>query len=90
MKIVILLYDAMTALDAVGPYEVLTCLRDAEIVFVAEQAGPVRMDSGHLTLVADKSIDDIAEADILLIPGGPGSEAVMANERVLDWVRQIH
>lgn len=89
MKIVFFLYDGMTALDAVGPYEVLACMSDAEVVFVAEEAGPVMTDTGSLLLVAEKSIAEIDSADILLIPGGPGDEAVMANEAVLDWVRRI-
>lgn len=88
MKIVFLLYDAMTALDAVGPYEVLRCMSDAEIMFAAEQKGPVQTDSA-LSLMADYAIDEIDAADILLVPGGPGSDALEKNGRVLDWIRKI-
>lgn len=70
MKINILLYDKMTALDAVGPYEVLSRMPGAEVLFVAERAGPVRMETGFLSLVADASLEDAPEADIVVVPGG--------------------
>jgi putative intracellular protease/amidase len=70
MKINILLYDGMTALDAIGPYEALSRLPGAEMLFVGERAGPVRMDTGALSLIADATLDDAPAADIVLVPGG--------------------
>ncbi len=90
MKIAILLYENMTALDAVGPYEVLSRFPGVEVCFVAENAGPIVTDTGFLTLTARAGIQDVSEADILLVPGGPGDQAVRKNEKLLDWIRQIH
>ena len=90
MKIAILLYENMTALDAIGPYEVLSRLPGARVQFAAERAGPVTTDTGFLRLQADYAISDITEADILLVPGGPGDEAVRKSEKTLAWVRAIH
>jgi transcriptional regulator GlxA family with amidase domain len=90
VKVAIFLYDAMTCLDAIGPYEVLNQLPDAEICFVAEKAGLVRNDTKSLALHADASIDEVEATDILLIPGGPGDAAVRQNERVLQWIRSLH
>jgi transcriptional regulator GlxA family with amidase domain len=70
MKTNILLYDRMTALDAVGPYEALSRFPGNEVLFVAEKAGPVRTDTGYLTLIADASLDEAPPADIVLVPGG--------------------
>lgn len=70
MKINILLYDKMTALDAVGPYEVLSRMPGAEVLFVAERAGPVRMETGFLSLVADAALEEAPAADIVVVPGG--------------------
>ncbi|WP_433300820.1 DJ-1/PfpI family protein [Actinoplanes sp. CA-030573] len=70
MQINILLYDRMTALDAVGPYEVLSRVPGADVLFVGERAGPVRTDTGHLSLVADASLADAPAADVVLVPGG--------------------
>jgi transcriptional regulator GlxA family with amidase domain len=70
VKINILLYDRMTALDAVGPYEVLSRLPGAEVLFVADRAGPVLADTGHLSLVADADLASAPDADLVLVPGG--------------------
>lgn len=90
MKIIIFLYKNMTVLDAIGPYEVLSRMPGTQVRFVAEETGPVLADTKALSLVAEASIDDIKEADILLIPGGPGDKAVRENAKVLDWVKAIH
>ncbi|MGZ3102651.1 DJ-1/PfpI family protein [Streptomyces sp. H62] len=87
MQTAILLFDRFTALDAVGPYETLGRLPDAETVFVAEQAGPVRTDTGNLALVADRTLAEVPAPDIVVVPGGPGQTAQMENETLLDWLR---
>jgi len=87
MRIAILIFDRLTALDAVGPYEVLSRLPGAELVFVAEQAGPKRTDTGALALTADASLAELTDPDVLLIPGGEGNRPLLADETVLDWVR---
>jgi transcriptional regulator GlxA family with amidase domain len=89
MNIAILIFEKLTALDAVGPYEVLRSVPGWEVRFVAPEAGPVRTDSGVLGLVADHSIDEVSEADIILVPGGEGSRLLLDDERVLDWLREI-
>jgi putative intracellular protease/amidase len=90
MKIAILLYDGFTALDAIGPYEVLSRLPDSSLTFVAKEAGQVRTDNGILTLVAGSAIDDLVPPDIVLVPGGPGEVAARAGGPVLDWLRAVH
>src|ERR1700744_4138968 len=87
MQIVIALFPRFTALDAVGPYEVLNQLPGAEVVFVAEQAGPVRNESGNLTLTADAALADVPRPDIALVPGGPGTEELTEGAPILDWLR---
>ena len=91
MHVAILLYDGFTALDAVGPYEVLSCLSDVRVQFIAETAGPKRADTQALALVADASLGEVPHPDILLIPGGnAGTVAAAKNESILAWVRQAH
>jgi putative intracellular protease/amidase len=90
MNIAIVLYDGVTALDAIGPYEVLSRLPDSTLQFVAAEAGPVRTDNGQLGLVADNSIEDVSEPDIVLVPGGPGEVAARAGGSVLEWLRAVH
>lgn len=90
MQTAILLYDGMTVLDAIGPYEVLQSVPDIEICFVAGTKGEKRADSKRLGLMADYSLDEILAPDILLIPGTPFPEAVMGDPVVLDWIRSAH
>lgn len=90
MNIAILLYDRFTALDAIGPYEVLSRLPGAEVTFLAGEAGPVRTDNGMLTILAERSFEDVDRADIVLVPGGPGEVATRAGGTALEWLRAIH
>ena len=75
MRIVIPLFNGFTALDAVGPYEVLSRLPDAEIVWAALEAGPIHSEPGVLKLVADVATRDVDDCDVLVVPGGPSSRA---------------
>jgi putative intracellular protease/amidase len=90
VRIAILLFDELTALDAVGPYEVLSRLPGAEVSFVAAEPGPKRTDTGALALSADRSIDEVSDPDVLLVPGGAGNRPMLQDERILDWVRSAH
>ncbi|MFI8997623.1 DJ-1/PfpI family protein [Streptomyces sp. NPDC053542] len=89
MQIAILLYDRFTALDAVGPYDTLGRLPGAETVFVAERTGPVRNDSGGLAMVADATLEEVTAPDILVVPGGPGQSALMADGPLHEWLRTV-
>ena len=88
-KVSILLFDGITALDAVGPYEVLRSVPGWEVTFVGRQAGEVRTDVGSLGLTADVALADAPAADILIVPGGRGSRLLLDDAEVLDWVRQV-
>jgi transcriptional regulator GlxA family with amidase domain len=89
VQIAILLYEKLTALDAVGPYEVLRAVPGWEVRFVGASTGNVRTDSGALGLSADYSFDEVGEADIVLVPGGEGSEQAMVDDAVLAWLRRV-
>jgi putative intracellular protease/amidase len=90
MNIAILLFDRLTALDAVGPYEVLSRLPSATVTFVAVQAGPKRTDTGQLALTADASLAELTHPEVVVVPGGPGREALMNDGSVHDWLRTAH
>lgn len=90
MDIAILIYPRFTALDAVGPYEVLSRLPDAKVAFVAEHASPQRTDTGQLALLVDTTIDELPHPEIILVPGGPGQSALMSDGPVHQWLRAAH
>ncbi|GIE90141.1 DJ-1/PfpI family protein [Actinoplanes regularis] len=87
MQIAILLYDRFTALDVVGPYDVLSHLPGARVTFVAERTGPVGNDVGSLRLYADAALADVPRPDVIVIPGGPGQPAHMGDGPVRRWLR---
>lgn len=89
-EIAVLIFDRLTALDAIGPYEVLSRLPGAVVRFVALEPGPQRTDTGFLTLNADYGLDEVRSPDIVVVPGGPGARDLVHNADVLDWVRTVH
>jgi putative intracellular protease/amidase len=89
MKAKILIFDGLTALDAVGPYEVFRSVPGWEVEFVAPTKGEVRTDVGSLGLHADAAIDEVEGADLVLVPGGQGNRPLLEDEAVLEWLREI-
>lgn len=89
MEIAILIFDKLTALDAVGPYEVLRSVPGWEVHFVAASVGEKRTDCGSLGLSADRSLEEMADPDVVLVPGGVGNRPLLHDEEVLSWLRQV-
>jgi putative intracellular protease/amidase len=87
MQIAIPLYERFTALDAIGPYEVLSRLPGATVTFLAAEPGPVRTDNGMAALTADASLADVPAPDVVVVPGGFGSRALLEEGPMLDWIR---
>jgi transcriptional regulator GlxA family with amidase domain len=90
MQTAFLLYDRFTALDVVGPYEVLASVPGAETVLVAERAGPVRNDHDTLAISAECSLDEVSAPDIVVVPGGLGTRLLLEHEPLLGWLRRVH
>jgi len=88
MQITILLYDKLAAQDAVGPYEVFRCVPGWDVQFAGLRVGEVRAEGG-LGLLVDRTLDEATEADLVLVPGGIGSDDLLENETVLSWLREI-
>ncbi|MGI8728304.1 MAG: DJ-1/PfpI family protein [Solirubrobacterales bacterium] len=89
--IAIPLFDGFTALDAIGPYEVLRSVPEAGVVFCGVEARIYRTDSGAVGLAADRSFDQVEEADVLVVPGGIGSRKLLdAAGPYAQWICAIH
>ena len=80
MQIAILLFDRFTVLDAIGPYQVLSGLPGADVVFVADEPG-------HLVLSARATLADVPRPDVIVVPGGPGQSGQMQDGPVHRWLR---
>ena len=83
------LYHGMTALDAVGPYEVLARLPGADVRFVATTPGPINTDVG-IVLTADSALDEVPSPDIIVVPGGPGTLPALQDAAAVQWLRRAH
>jgi transcriptional regulator GlxA family with amidase domain len=90
MQIAMPLYPRLTALDAIGPYEVLQRVPDLDVVFVGERRGEVRTDNGFLGLTVDATFSEVPAPDVIVVPGGIGTRAVLEEGPYLDWIRAVH
>jgi transcriptional regulator GlxA family with amidase domain len=86
----IALFPKFTALDAVGPYEVLQRIPFIDVVFVGQQRGQYRSENGMLGMMADATLAELREPDILVFPGGVGTRPLQYDEGVVEWVRHAH
>jgi transcriptional regulator GlxA family with amidase domain len=91
LQVAILLYDGMTALDAIGPYEVLQApTLNTDVRFVAREKGVKQTDFGKLRLTADYTLDETPHPDILVVPGTAYPKAIMGDQQVIEWIAQVH
>ncbi len=90
MNIAILLYEGVTALDAIGPYEVLASMPDAKVYFVAKKPGVIATHTGVPCLHADLPLSDIPAPDIFLLPGCPDPSHVAGDKETIAWIQKAH
>ena len=90
VDIAIPLYEDFAALDAVGPYEVLSRLPGSEVHFVAKEAGPVRTETGMLSLNANRELSSLPSPEVIVVPGGIGNRALLEDEELLGWIARAH
>lgn len=90
MQIAIPLFDRFTALDAVGPYEVLSRIPGATVTFVAAEPGPKRTETRMLTLAVEASLAEVPEPNVVVVPGGIGTRDLIGDEETLGWIRRAH
>ena len=90
MQIAIPLYPGFTALDAIGPYEVLSRLPGASVTWLAAEPGLVRTDNGMLAVQADAAYEDLPDPEIVVVPGGITTDDHLDDERLVGWIRRAH
>ena len=90
MQVAIALFPRTTALDSIGPYEVLQRIPSIDVVFVGHRRGEIRTDNGMLGLICDATFEEVTEPDVVVVPGGVGTRALIKDAEILDWVRAVH
>ena len=90
MQAAIALFDRFTALDAVGPYEVLQRIPSIDVVFVGHQRGEVRTENGMLGVTCDATFDEVGAPDVVVMPGGIGTRQLIHDEAIRGWLHSVH
>jgi putative intracellular protease/amidase len=90
LQVAIPLFDEFTALDGVGPYEVLQRIPSLDVTFLGHRRGEYRSENGMLGLIADATYADIPEPDVIVFPGGVGTRRLQSDDVVLEWVGHAH
>src|ERR1700742_3682199 len=88
--IAIPVFPRFTALDAVGPYEVLQRIPSIEVVFIGQRRGEVRTENGMLGVTCDATFDEVRAPDVVVFPGGIGTRKLIHDEEVRGWLRSVH
>jgi transcriptional regulator GlxA family with amidase domain len=87
---VIPLFDRFTALDGIGPYEVLQRIPDIDVTFIGHDRGEVRSENRMLGVTRDATFEEVPRPDLIVFPGGVGTRPLVHDDRVLDWLRTAH
>jgi transcriptional regulator GlxA family with amidase domain len=87
MQIALALYPGFTALDIMGPFQVLADVPGHDVVFVSGEAGPVIDHTGRCPLVATATFTEVTSPEVVVVPGELFSEW---DDRVVQWLRQVH
>jgi transcriptional regulator GlxA family with amidase domain len=90
LQVAIPLFPKFTALDGVGPYEVLQRIPSIDVTFIGHRRGELRSENGMIGIAADATFDEFPEPDIIVFPGGVGTRALEVDDEVLDWLRHAH
>jgi putative intracellular protease/amidase len=90
MLVVIPLFPRFTALDAVGPYEVLQRIPSFDVLFVGHQRGEVRTENDMLGVTCDASFDEVGAPDVVVVPGGIGTRKLIHDDVIRNWLQSVH
>jgi putative intracellular protease/amidase len=90
IRVAIPLFARFTALDGIGPYEVLQRIPWLTVTFVGHERGVIRSENGFLGIEVDATFDELSDPEVIVFPGGVGTRALMDDDTVLDWVRTAH
>ncbi|OBK62420.1 thiamine biosynthesis protein ThiJ [Mycobacterium gordonae] len=90
MQVAIPVFPRFTALDAIGPYEVLQRIPSIDVVFVGHRRGEVRTENGMLGVTCDATFDEVAAPDVVVFPGGIGTRVLVDDETIRGWLQAVH
>nr|WP_315470460.1 DJ-1/PfpI family protein [uncultured Sphingorhabdus sp.] len=87
MNIVFVLFDNVTQLDFTGPLQFLSRLPGAKVHVVSKDGAAVKTDCGF-SILPRSGFGQCPQADVLCVPGGHGVRDAIADQVIVDFVRQ--
>jgi transcriptional regulator GlxA family with amidase domain len=90
LQVAIPLFPKLTALDGIGPYEVLQRIPTIDVTFVGHERGEVRTENGMLGVTVDATFEELPAPDAIVFPGGVGTRPLVHDDRVLAWLSRAH
>jgi transcriptional regulator GlxA family with amidase domain len=90
MQIALALYERFTALDIIGPFQVLVGVPGHDVFFVAAEAGPVMDHTGRCPLAASRTFAEVTAPDVVVVPGGPNAERLIPDHPIISWLQRVH
>lgn len=90
MRVAIPLFERVTALDSIGPYEVLQRIPSTDIVFVRHREREVRTENGMLGLTCDAPFDKVSAPNVVVFPGGGRTRQRTHNDALCAWLQSVH
>jgi transcriptional regulator GlxA family with amidase domain len=90
LQVAIPLFPGLTALDGIGPYEVLQRIPSIDVTFVGHERGEVRTENAMLGVTVDATFEDVPAPDVIVFPGGVGTRPLVRDDRVLAWLTSAH
>jgi cyclohexyl-isocyanide hydratase len=86
LQIGIVVFPKVTQLDFTGPLQVFSGLPGATVHLIWKRIEPVPSDA-VLTISPTMSFADCPQLDVICVPGGAGTDDMVNDEEVLDFLR---
>lgn len=92
--IALLIFDDVEVLDFAGPFEVFSVADERhehklfDIAVVAKANKPVTARNG-LSVNPHRTINDVSQVDMLIVPGGLGTRLLIHDAGIIDWIRSV-
>jgi len=87
LQIGLLVFPRVTQLDLTGPVQVFSSMPDAKVHLIWKCLEPVPSDS-VITLMPTATFADCPKLDVICVPGGPGTDELLEDEAVLEFLRR--
>ncbi|CAN5153046.1 DJ-1/PfpI family protein [soil metagenome] len=86
LQVGLLVFPDITQLDLTGPLQVFSSVPGITVHLVWKDLGPVSSDT-PLVLLPTTTFDDCPQLDVICVPGGLGTDALLEDDLVLGFLR---